>query len=130
MICEKCNKQFKSELSAVKTGTMMGICTSCGRRLKYNDIPEGYATGAILAFASTPLFFLSLFSWAYFLSSIVVIGGSILAVWLLTGKYGGYIVAGTLEEYKRGNIAVSFSTGIIGAAVTFCWLMLSLRIFV
>jgi hypothetical protein len=49
MICEKCNKQFKSELSAVKTGTMMGICTSCGRRLKYNDIPEGYATGAILA---------------------------------------------------------------------------------
>lgn len=129
MICEKCNKQFKSELSAAKTGTVIGICTTCGRRLKYDDIPEGFATGAVLAFTSTPLFFLSLFSWAYFLSSAVIIGGSVLAVWLLTRKYGGYIVAGTLEEYKKGNIALAFGAGIIGAVVTFCWLMLSLRIF-
>jgi len=109
MICEKCNKQFKSELSAAKTDTMMGICMSCGRRLKYDDVSERFATGAILAFTSTPLFFLSLFNWAYFLSLLVVIGGSALVVWFLTRKYGGYIVASTLKEYQKGNIAPAFA---------------------
>jgi len=129
MICEKCKKQFKSELSAAKTGSMMGICAACGRRLKYDDIPEGFATGAVLGFSSTPLVFFSLFSWVYFLSSVVIIGGSILTVWLLTRKYGGYIVASTMEEYKKGNIFLAFGAGIIGAMVSFCWLMLSLKFF-
>lgn len=112
-----------------EAGTMIGLCGKCGKRLKYEEIPKGFATGAVMAFFSTPLFFLSFLAWPHFLLSLSVVGSAILIVWLFTRRLGGYVQVKSLAEYKKKNIGLVVCFGIAGASFSFCWLLLSLRFF-
>ena len=128
MICEKCNTQFKCDLSLAQSGTMFGLCTKCGRRLKYDDVPEGFAFGSILGLTSTPLVFAVFFSWSLLLSTLVVMLVSIYLAWLIAKKQGGYIVAHSVDECKKGNAGLAILSGILGVTFAYTWFWLVLAI--
>ena len=109
---------------------MIGLCKDCGTRLKFDDIPEGFASGAIMMFVSTPIFFISIFNWMFLVSSVFVMGFAILGVWLLTRKIGGYIVAESVSEYKKSNIGLAFMAGLAGFMFSLLWCFLALEVLV
>lgn len=130
MICEKCNKQFKSEIPISESRKMIGLCRSCGTRLKYDDIPEGFVGGALMLFVSTPLFFISLLNWKFLVSSIAIVGVASFSVLILTKKYGGYLVTESIAEYRKGNLRLAFLGGLAGFLFSLLWCFLAMELLV
>lgn len=124
MICEKCSKQFESEVSLSQSGTMFGLCNKHGTRLKYDDIPEGFIGGIVLGLTSTLIFFLGLFNWVFLIVAILVSGLACAGIWFTTKKLGGVLVTQSIEEYKKSNMGLSFLSGAAGFVFILLWCIL------
>ena len=128
MICEKCSKQFESEVPLSQSGKMFGLCNKHGTRLKYDDIPEGFVGGVVLGLTSTPIFFLALFNWVFLVATIFVAGLTCAGVWFTTKKLGGVLATHSIEEYKKSNIGLSFLSGTAGFSFILLWCILAFQV--
>lgn len=108
---------------------MIGLCRECGKRLKYDDIPEGFVGGAFSACFGTSFFIIYIFNWIYIPVLLSGVGAASFLVWFLTKKYGGYLVTESIEEYKKGNIFLSFLGWSLGAAFGLMWAIGVIQLF-
>jgi hypothetical protein len=128
MICEKCKKQFNPGVSLGESRAMFGVCEDCGTKLKYEEVPEGFLYGAVMAVASTPFIFFALFDWVLLLQMGAFIALLSYGVYYMTKKFGGVTYHYSLKEFEKNNIFLKFLSFLVGAAVVFFFSMLLLKL--
>ncbi|WP_444909421.1 hypothetical protein [Microbulbifer sp. TRSA005] len=108
--------------------TMFGVCEDCGTKLKYEEVPEGFLYGAVMAVASTPFIFFALFDWVLLLQMGAFIALLSYGVYYMTKKFGGVTYHYSLKEFEKNNIFLKFLSFLVGATVVFFFSMLLLKL--